>query len=196
MTSSQKHNTSQSSPCMPRRTLIVATTATLVNTVFPSNVFADEAVDRPKEGDYFVDFEDTKFTPLRADQIIIGQPQIIAWPVSPNSKIVRDGSRLNKVLLLRIDPATMTEQTRSRSAEGIIAYSAICQHGGCEVTNWIDGPNILECPCHNSQYNPRDAALVIDGPTPKPLPALPIKIIDGVIVAAGTFTGRVGFQQL
>ena len=156
---------------------------------------ADAASERPREGDVFVNVEDEHRTPLRAEKIEASVPQLIAWPMQPDGKILRDGSRLNKVLLVRVDPQKMTPDTKARSAGGVLAYSAICQHGGCEVTNWQAGPDVLECPCHNSIFDPRDAARVLEGPTPKPLPALPLKLVDGVLVAAGPFTARVGFSQ-
>ena len=34
---------------------------------------------------------------------------------------------------------------------------------------------ILECPCHNSRYDPRNAAAIVDGPTTRALAALPLQ---------------------
>jgi Rieske Fe-S protein len=51
---------------------------------------------------------------------------------------------------------------------------------------------LLWCPCHNSEFDPRNGADVVFGPAPRPLPALPLKIADDTLVAAGTFLGRVG----
>ena len=87
---------------------------------------------------------------------------------------------------------TLTEETPSRAADGVVAYSAICPHAGCDVSGWNEQQMILECSCHASHYNPRDAAAVIDGPTPRPLPALPLAISDGRLVVAKTFTSRPG----
>ena len=75
-----------------------------------------------------------------------------------------------------LDPATLSEETRERAAGGIVAYSAICPHAGCEVSGWVAQQAVLECSCHDSRYNPRDAAAVIDGPTPRALPALPLAV--------------------
>ena len=108
------------------------------------------------------------------------------------SKTVRKDSRLNKVLLVRLDPATLVGVTRERAADGVVAYSAICPHTGCEVNVWVAEQQILECSCHFSHYNPREAAAVIDGPTPRALAALPLKIVDGKLTVARPFIGRVG----
>ncbi len=150
----------------------------------------EPADERPKEGDYLVRVDAAAPSALTLGDI--SDTEIIAWPFDPVGKILRNGSRLNKVLLLRLDPATLVGQTRERAAEGIVAYSAICPHAGCEVDGWSPDQNILECPCHNSRYNPRDGASIVDGPTTRALAALPLKIVDGKLVVAKPFVGRVG----
>ena len=35
----------------------------------------------------------------------------MAWPMDPVGNVVRNGSRLNKVLLVRLDPAVLDAQT-------------------------------------------------------------------------------------
>jgi rieske iron-sulfur protein len=119
----------------------------------------------------------------------------LAFPIDPQSKIVRDGSRLNQVLLIRLDAEAFVEDTKARSALGIVAYSAICTHAGCEVSDWLAQTQMLMCFCHYSQFDPKDGARVVDGPAPRRLAALPLKVVDGVLMAAGGFSGRVGFQQ-
>ena len=99
-----------------------------------------------------------------------------------------------KNVLLRLDPATLTGVTRERAVEGVVAYSAICPHAGCEVSVWVADQKIFECSCHYSHYNPREGAAVLDGPTPRALAALPLKIVDGHLAVAKPFTGRVGIM--
>src|SRR5437773_6021004 len=97
----------------------------------------DPKSSRPKEGDMFVKMTDSSMTPLTAEDLAVGAPQTIAWPFDPIEKILRNGSRLNQVLLLRLDPEKLTPETRLRSANGIVAYTAICTHSGCEVDEWL-----------------------------------------------------------
>jgi Rieske Fe-S protein len=52
----------------------------------------------------------------------------------------------------------------------------------------------VSCSCHSSTFDPKDGARVVDGPAPRPLPALPLKIVDGKLVVARAFTARVGFE--
>jgi rieske iron-sulfur protein len=151
---------------------------------------AEPADERPKPGDLLVPIEGTEMRPL-APADIPAMP-LLAWPMDPAQKIVRNGSRLNKVLLVALDASTLVGATRERAAAGVVAYSAICPHAGCEVSGWVAGQNVIECACHNSRYNPRDAAAVIDGPTPRALSALPLEIVDGNLVVAKPFIGRLG----
>jgi Rieske Fe-S protein len=153
---------------------------------------ADPASERPKEGDFLVPAESEKTDALGLKDIPLGGPPVLAWPMDPTSKVIRNDSRLNKVLLLHLDPTALVGVTQERAADGVIAYSAICPHAGCEVNVWSAEQQVLECSCHFSHYNPREAAAVIDGPAPRPLAALPLKLVDGKLVVAKPFTGRVG----
>jgi len=61
-----------------------------------------------------------------------------------------------------------------------------------EVNVWAGGQQTLECSCHYSHYNPREGASVIDGPAPRALAALPLKIVDGKLAVAKPSPARVG----
>jgi rieske iron-sulfur protein len=157
-----------------------------------SPALAQPENERPKEGDLLVPIDSESPVPLQPKDIPIGGPPVVAWAMDPVGNLVRKGSRLNKVLLLRLDPATLVGITKERAADGVVAYSAICPHAGCEVDAWVDDQKILECSCHYSRYNPRNGAAVLDGPAPRALPALPLKIVDGNLAVAKPFTARVG----
>jgi Rieske Fe-S protein len=60
---------------------------------------------------------------------------------------------------------------------------------------WKKDKETLYCACHGTQFDPKDAAKVVDGPAPRRLAMLPLRIEDGVVVAAGPFTGQVGGQK-
>jgi rieske iron-sulfur protein len=156
---------------------------------------SDPAHDRPQQGDLLVGLDNPSRSPLTPDDFSPEAGQILAWPMDPASGLVRDGSRLNKVLLVRLDPGVLEPQTGERAAHGVVAYSAICPHTACEVTSWYADRQVLECPCHNSQYDPKAAARVISGPSPRSLAALPLRIADGKLIVARPFIGRLGIQQ-
>lgn len=157
----------------------------------------DAARERPKEGDLLVAVTATASPePLKPDDLPLAGKQTLAWPIDPETKTVRNGSRLNKVLLLRLDPEGFDPETKERAADGVVGYSAICPHTGCDVTNWHPDQRLLECPCHYSIYDPKEEAKVVSGPSPRRLPALPLKIADGKLAVAKPFIGRPGFQQM
>ena len=167
-------------------------------TLAPRLVLAqtDPARERPRESDLLVTVGAATPQPLTIEDVPLAGQQIMAWPMDAESKTVRSGSRLNKVLLLHLDAAGLDRETKERAVEGIVAYSAICTHTGCDVTNWHPDRQLLECPCHYSLYDPREGAKVVGGPSPRRLPALPLKSVDGQLVVAKPFTGRAGFQQM
>ena len=154
----------------------------------------NRASQRPKEGDLLVKVGDAAVTPLTPADIPVGAKQTMAWAMDPTDKTVRSGSRLNRVLLLRLNPEKLSPETKARAADGVVAYTAICTHTGCEVTEWAADEEILVCPCHESRFEPKDAARVVDGPAPRSLPSLPLKLVNGTLVVAQPFTAAIGFE--
>jgi Rieske Fe-S protein len=156
---------------------------------------ADAAAMRPQEGDFLVKLGDNTRTPLTPADVELNAVQTMAWAMTPTDNIVRSGSRLNSIMLLKLDPETLAPETRARAAEGVIAYTVICTHTGCEVVDFLEAEHVLYCECHVSKFDPRDGARVVDGPAPRPLPALPLKVVEGKLVVAAPFTSRVGFES-
>jgi Rieske Fe-S protein len=121
-----------------------------------------------------------------------GSPPIVAYPQDPGTGVTRDGSRLNQIAVLRLEAADLAPETRARSAEGIVAFSGVCTHTGCDVSDWDGEATELVCPCHLSHFDPRDAGRVKSGPAPRRLASLPLAIADGELAVAAAFIGRVG----
>ena len=176
-----------------RDVLAAAPIALGMTLVLPGAAMAQGENERAKVGDVFVPIDGGGQSPIEPRDVPIGGPPLFVWPMEPASRLVRNGSRLNKVLLLRLDPATFDAATREHAADGVVAYTAICPHTGCDVTDWLAEPKLLECPCHMSQYNPGAAGALVAGPAPRALPALPLTIADGKLMVAKPFTSRVGF---
>ena len=161
---------------------------------------ADEPVDpqrmeRPQPGDQLIELgTDSGAKPLKPGDLA-PQDLVLAWALDPEKKVPRDQSRLNMVVLMRFDPATLGAAEAHMASDGIVAYSAVCTHQQCWVTDWLKSAQVLQCPCHQSQYDLRHGARVVGGPAPRPLPALPLKLSDGALTVAGPFTSRVGGEQ-
>ena len=151
---------------------------------------------RPQPGDRLVfALGPREGEPLRSEELMLSAAPVAALPKDPDSGIVRNGSRLNRVVVMRLDPATMSKKTAKGAADGIVAYSAICPHTGCDVEGWNEETQRLVCGCHESEFDVSDGARVLTGPAPKPLAMLPLEIADGELRVARGFTRRVGFQQ-
>jgi rieske iron-sulfur protein len=155
----------------------------------------DPASTRPREGDLLIRVGDSTATPLTPDDISPGTAPMLAWPVDPSTNTVRSGSRFNRVLLLKIEPGILNAETKALAAEGVVAYTSICTHAGCDVADWLAEEQLLYCSCHSSKFDPRHGAQVVDGPAPRSLPALPLRLDARNLAVAGPFTARVGFES-
>lgn len=107
----------------------------------------------------------------------------------------------NLVLVCKLDRESLQDPTNLEgTANGIVAYSAICTHLGCTVrfspepTGVAPFPHLL-CPCHSAVFDPHHGSAVMGGPAPRPLPQLPVRRNEkGEIVVAGPFTDPVGVR--
>jgi rieske iron-sulfur protein len=155
---------------------------------------------RPQKADVLVFAEgDHADEVIKPQDLKPGGPFVRAWPKDPKTSVIRKGSRLNEVVVIKLDPAELDDDTRARSADGIVAYSIICSHAGCPITAWgkaAQGDNdVLKCVCHNSEFDPRQSAQVVFAPAPRRLAALPLALADGSLTVAATFVGKVGIPQ-
>ncbi len=184
-----------------RRTLILAALAGMAAS---ASAAGDEdqpgSDERPQKGDVLVFSEGTHSGEIiKPLDLNLGGPPVRAWPKDPTTSVIRKGSRLNEILVVRLNPAELDDETRARSADGVVAYSAICSHAGCPVTAWVKGTmgdkDVFKCFCHNSEYDPRHGAQVVFGPAPRRLAALPLAKSDDSLIVAGRFVGKVGAQQ-
>ncbi|GLU46644.1 Rieske (2Fe-2S) protein [Nocardiopsis ansamitocini] len=63
----------------------------------------------------------------------------------------------------------------------ILAFSALCTHQQCPVSEVADGTII--CPCHDSKFSIADGS-VTSGPAPSPLPEVEITVEGDTITLA------------
>jgi Rieske Fe-S protein len=187
-----------------RRALILTALATGTCFVASKSAAAGEdqpdSDERPQKADVLVLSEGEHAGKIIDPQDLkLGGPPVRAWPKDPKTSVIRNGSRLNEVLVVRLDPAELDDETRAVAAEGIVAYSAICSHAGCPITGWLKGDagdnDVFKCFCHNSEFDPRHSAQVVFGPAPRRLAALPLTTAGGSLTVAATFVGKVGGQQ-
>src|SRR3981081_2487935 len=186
-----------------RRTVILTALATAAGVAPRPPAAADEdqpgSDERPQKADVLVFSEgEHAGEVIKPQDLKLGGPPVQAWPRDSKTSVVRKGSRLNEVLVVRLDPAELDDETRALAAEGIVAYSAICSHAGCPVTGWLKGAavdnDVLKCFCHNSEFDPRHGEHVVFGPAPRRWAALPLATTGGPLTVAATFIGKVGGQ--
>jgi Rieske Fe-S protein len=156
---------------------------------------ADSRDARPQTGDRFVYSTGPKKGALVAPgDLPLGGPHVTAYAQHPATGTIRDGSRMNEVILVRLDPGELSDAARANAPQGYVALSAICTHAGCSDWAWDSGRKMLKCPCHDSEFDPKDDARVSGGPATRRLPRLPLKVEGDALVVAGAFVGRVGMD--
>jgi rieske iron-sulfur protein len=130
--------------------------------------------------------------PASVEMLQPGAAPVAALPADPATGSVRDVSRFNKLLLLRLNPDDLDAETRARAVDGVLAYSAICTHQGCTLNAWNQAERAIQCFCHHSEFNAAAAGRPIKGPAEANLPILPLAVSDGVLVVAADFTSKPG----
>ena len=96
----------------------------------------------------------------RTADVPVGQAKLFRYPTPDDPAI-----------LIRLDE------------ERWVAFQQRCTHLSCPVL-YSRERSRLECPCHNGAF---DAATgrVLEGPPPRPLPQIALRVADGQIIAEG-----------
>jgi len=116
-----------------------------------------------------------------------------AFPIDPATGVLRRKNRLNRMLVMRLDPEEMDEGTRERSVDGVLVYSALCTHRNCTIKSWKPEERIMRCHCHLSEFAALSEGSVLSGPARRQLPMVPLGLDDeGYVVALDTFTRKPG----
>ena len=152
---------------------------------------------RPQAGDVLAHrFGDRKGEPVTPEQVPGGAELLQVVARDPVTGTLRDGSRLNGINVVRLDPADFDEETLPMALpEGIIAYSSVCTHQGCDLTQWLPESRTFKCYCHYSEFHAGQMGQPMHGPAKRRLAVLPLKLEQGHIVVNGPFVGKVGFKK-
>lgn len=180
-----------------RRDLVLTGTAALAGiAIAPNNVAAatkPEAMEA-QEGDRIQLIKGpNKDEFLRADMMELNAPPIEAFPFDPAANVLRKTNRLNRMLVIRLDPSEMDQETRDLSADGLLVFSALCTHRACTIKSWMLEERHLRCHCHLSEFDALSGGSVMNGPAKRRLPMVPLGVDgEGFVVAMGGFNGRLG----
>jgi len=122
---------------------------------------------------------------ITEDRLAEGE-QLTAFPEP------RPGIEDAPTLLVRFPESAYGGETNMAfTVSGYAAYSKVCTHAGCMVSD-REGATLV-CPCHFGKFDPTAGAAVVGGPPGRPLPQLPITVTsDGYLVATGDFEAGIG----
>ena len=122
---------------------------------------------RPREGDRFVFTSGGRiWEVIDPDDVPIGGPSVLAYPVDPRAGIVRDGSRLNQILLIHLGAEELVRETRARAVKASSRTRLPAPTPAATSRGGGQRAKTLRCPCHESDFDPRDGARVLGGPAP------------------------------
>jgi ubiquinol-cytochrome c reductase iron-sulfur subunit len=134
--------------------------------------------------------------PIAAARVVVGE-LVTAFPKGADKEDIA-----SPVIVVRVRPdeLDLPAERQGWAPNGLVAYSKICTHAGCAVSEYryplydptAPGPAVV-CPCHYSTFSVTDGGRPIFGPAGRALPQLPLEVDgDGNLVAAGDFSGRPG----
>ncbi|MCP2015516.1 rieske iron-sulfur protein [Deinococcus sp. HSC-46F16] len=145
----------------------------------------------PLEGDILVHAEESKEgRPIAISDL---STQLVrAWPMGKDENgadVIRKGDPNNILALYRFPQGQLIAPTNlEATVDGqVVAYSDICTHAGCSVSDSDINAGQMRCPCHSGEYDPKRGCIVVGGPPPKPLAQLPIRQDGERLVVTGFF---------
>jgi rieske iron-sulfur protein len=179
-----------------RRSMLTGVLALAVAPIGSALAQGNARTAKPQPGDVLVYADgDSKGQPVKVADIAERAHPRFAYPMEAATKTVRDGSRINLVLLVKLKADDIGEKARPNAAQGVLAYSAVCTHYGCQITvTHQDGRSVV-CNCHGSTFDAGNNGEIVVGPATRRLAVLPLKAADGVLVVAAGFSGRLGPPQ-
>ena len=183
-----------------KSTCVMAGAAAVVTVTGSLPAFAADQKDVPMVGDVFVYVDGPKkgSVAMVADIPVDEKHVVTVQAATPDGK-PREGDNCTAVLF-RTTPDKVPADIKTDSAEGIIAYSAVCTHQGC-MMNEIHESSVavaaygIICPCHDAIFDPLKAGKNTGGATSRTLPYFPIKSDGGKIVVSGVPSSYVGVKR-
>lgn len=134
---------------------------------------------------------------IKKDSLELNAIGVEGFPYDPIENVLRRKNRLNRLLIIRLDPEEMDDETREKSVSGLLVYSALCTHRSCTIKSWMEEERHLRCHCHLSEFDALSEGSVKSGPARKQLPMLPLGTDEeGYIIAVDGFTRKPGGAKL
>jgi rieske iron-sulfur protein len=194
--------------CKARRDLLKSTCTLVGATALVSvggslNAFAAggamptaQAKGAPVKGDTFVFIDgpnkgkDVSLTDVVAD----AEPVKVQAKDPDTGKVREDDGNTDHatVLLYRVAPEKIPDDMKGDTAEGVIAFSSVCTHLGCLLSDWLPTTHEMRCPCHEATFAFLQEGKNTGGATARALPQVPVKAVAGKLVVADKIVGWIG----
>lgn len=161
--------------------------------------FAADQKDVPQVGDVFVYTDGPKKgSVVMAADIAVDANPITAQAATPDGK-PREGDNCT-ALIYRVPAAKVPSDMTSETVDGIAAYSAVCTHQGCMMTQFHKpddavAANGFICPCHDAIFDPLQGGKNTGGATSRTLPHFPVKSDGGKLVVSDVPSSYVGVKR-
>ncbi|NMG67354.1 Rieske 2Fe-2S domain-containing protein [Azoarcus indigens] len=181
-----------------RRAMLAASLALAVAPLVPGGAAAADNPRRarPQVGDGLAYMTGEKEgQQITLADLKVGGPPVLAYPMDVSTQTVRDGARTNLLALVKVAPEELPEKLRADAADGVLAFSAICTHYGCPITETHPTGGKLVCNCHGSTFDVLKNGEVVAGPATRRLAHLPLKQAGSALLVAGNFAGPLGPPQ-
>jgi Rieske Fe-S protein len=127
---------------------------------------------------------------VKPDDVQVGAEPVLAYPLSPDGKVLL--AKANLLTVVRLTADQLQPASAKNAAEGIVAFSSLCTHYGCPITTLHPSKTQIVCNCHGSIFDAANRGAVSQGPATRRLAMLPLTVKDGAIVVAGKFDGPLG----
>jgi rieske iron-sulfur protein len=161
--------------------------------------FADVQKDVPQVGDVFV-FTDgpKKGSIVMVSDVVEDAKPLYVQAATPDGK-PREGDNCT-ALIYRLAPAKVPSDIASETVDGIAAYSAVCTHQGCMMTEFHKpddavAANGFICPCHDAIFDPLQGGKNTGGAVSRTRPHFPIKSDGGKLVVTDAPSSYVGVKR-
>jgi rieske iron-sulfur protein len=111
--------------------------------------------------------------PIRLEELKPGDPFVLAYPMDPKTKVVKSGEAKNTVLVARYSPEELAPEVAQHAVEGVVAYSAVCTHLGCIISQWLADKRRGSAPATAAPTTSGTGPRWWPAPRPAPSPSFP-----------------------
>ncbi len=126
--------------------------------------------------------------------IVVDAPPITVQAKNGETGEVRPSEKAT-VLVYRVDPAKIPDDIRGDTVEGVIAYSALCTHQGCLLSDWDKATKQFICPCHNGLFDPLKGGVNTAGSPTRAIPQIPVKNHEGTLIVGDAIISWIGVKR-